>query len=135
MNFNAHEMSAIRAGIEYLAMLEFGPHVQQARQLRERFSLVVKKPDNVTIHGPAVKSQEAFDKLLAHAHHGFKHGHFKGSFGLDGGTYDFETYTERVCYKEDYHNGHFYTGVPRVKFTFTPWSTGGWLGETVEMET
>lgn len=126
--FNAHEMSTIRHAIDRVARDEVGPDVQQARLLRERLGKTIIIAKGLTLTG-ALHSQEAYEKLIAHAHHGFKHGHFTGSFTLDGGTYSFETYSQRVVEKEDYHNGHFYKMVPRIKYTFTI-SHGGWMGET-----
>lgn len=134
LTFNAHEMSTIRYVLQRQAREEFGPHVQQARLLSERLDKTFVVEKNVFLNG-ALTSQEAYDKLMAHARHGFKHGHFKGSFYLDGGRYDFETKHHWQTYKEDYHNGDFRCQVPFVEYSFTPSGNAGTLNETVEMET
>lgn len=125
MILNAHEMSMIRYAVDRVARDEVGLHVQQARLLRERFT-VVEPPKGVTLHRDTrVHSQKALETLCAHAHHGFKYGHFTGEFSMDGGTYKFETYTDKECIEVDYHNGHSWKDVPRVKFAFHPWPQHG----------
>jgi len=123
MNFNAHQMTTIRFALDRVARDECGQHVQMARLLREQLTveLVVAPGIRYSDRG-AVNSQKAFDTLVAHAHHGFKYGHFSGEFNMDNGTYKFQTSTEDVCIEENHHQGNSYKKVPHIKFTFHPWA-------------